>query len=237
MLMRNTEREKNEFVTVKEIVAMSKNLSTQRVMNVIKARLLRGTHLKDNVYYVPRDIAEDYVFIIDNPKLIRLAILKRAEDVCRTYNTNHMQICKGAGLHGTFLSKLKCTEHYDNITYRTIYKLCQGSTGLRCRISTIVEIAKDENQINNFEIPPVRNYHRTMSSYESKPRYEKKSYKLKTTYRQKINGDIKHYLFSIENEIRELKDRINELEEIVVRVDKTKKDDRRKLKEYNKQNV
>ena len=209
-------RRENEFVTVEEIANMSKTLTVKKIMTVVNNRLLRGTHMKYGTYYIPRDIAEDYVFIVDNPHLIRLAVLKRAEIVCKKYETNHVQICRSCDLDSSLLSKLKHTEDY-SVTYKTIYKLCQGSIGLRCRISTLVEIAKspDLYKTNSYVEPKKQKQVKTKKSYDN----------------------IDHVLFSIENEIQGLHTRINELEEIIIRVDKTKKDDRRKLKEYNKQNV
>lgn len=212
-----------DFVTIKEIVKMSKSLTPQKVMTVVNNRLLRGTHKKGGTYYIPRDIAKDYVFIVDNPELIRLAILKRAKDVCEKYDTSNVQICKSVGLDSTFLSKLKCSDSY-GVTYRTIHKLCNGPVGLHCRISTLVEIAKNDNGIYTLDLN--RDY--------------RKKEKTKKTYKENNNqrfSDLDKDIDSLFITISKLETSIDDLRREINMLKETKKDDKRKLREYNKQDV
>ena len=217
--MRNNE---SEFVTVKEIVKMSKNLTTQKVMTIINNRLLRGTHIKeDGKYYVPRNIAKDYAFIVDNPQLIRLAVLKRAYDVCDDYNTNFVQICKSADLDSSVLSKVKLDEDYA-LTYKTIYKLCQGPVGLHCRIDSLVDIAKNKIKYNDIRFNKNINVTR-----------KNKSNTTKNDEDREFKESLEKELFDINANIDSLFRSIDDIKEIIEMLKVTKKDDKKRLKEWN----
>lgn len=196
------------YLTAYEIVKQTRNGYYASLLTLIKNGFIDGaTHSNENKtsWLIPESIAKDYIYIIDHKQEILNAIKVRAKYVTKKYDISNSQICKSADVDISLLSKI-INNKVNNITYRTIYKLCKKSSGLRCKISTLVKIAKDNsNQIESTDL--------TCTTDE----YEKN-------------------IINLERVIKEQQDSISWLQSEIDRLKFITKVSKRKLKKFNKIN-
>ena len=205
--MKETKKGKS-YLDTNSIIEQTRNGTYSNLLTNIKNGYIEGaTHLKNNstAWFVPKDVAEDYIYIIDHQDEIREAILFRAKQVSKKYDVSNSQICKSVGIDSGLLYKYS-TDKNVTVTYKMVYKLCKKSAGLRCKISTIVKIAKD-NSIGEMS----------------------------TDFTCTTNT-LEQQVIKLERIIKEQKDNLDWLRSEIDRLKFISKVSKRKLRKYNKLN-
>lgn len=196
------------YVTVDEIISKSRNATYNAIYNCIQNQYFRGIRKSpDGQHYwlIPLDIANDYIYIVDHQQEMIRALLLRIDAVKNKYGVTTKYIFGSAELDSSVVSKYKSGRN-KTLTYRTIYKLCQGPVGLRCRISTLVKIAQTNADTTYTDTFKVKDYSITKDPST----------------------------VELERIIKIMEDKIHYLQQEVDRLKYISKVDRRKLKKFNK---
>ncbi len=196
------------YYTPNEVIRKTRNGNYSSLLMLVKDGFIDGAFYIENQtsWLIPKSVAENYIYIIDHKKEIIDAIAIRAKEVNKKYDISNTQICKGADVDISILSKIK-NNKADNITYRTIYKLCKKSAGLRCKISKLVKLAKDSSKSKSADCSLVSTTDKTEQE-----------------------------IIKLERIISEQRDNLNWLRSEIDRLKFISKVSKRKLRKYNKLN-